>query len=88
MTVVGHERRFKRKPRTSASSLIPDIFPASHRLATNRLNRYETRRIRANIAKPPELLQRCSDRSVVGGQPLGCVAPESRHTGSPAKIWA
>ena len=30
----GHERRFKRKPRTSASPLIPDIIAASHRLAS------------------------------------------------------
>jgi hypothetical protein len=28
MSEKGHERRFKRKPRTSASPLIPDIIAA------------------------------------------------------------
>jgi len=31
---MGHERRFKRKSRTSALPPIPDIIAASHRMAS------------------------------------------------------
>jgi len=34
MSQLGHERRFKRKSRTSALPPIPDIIAGSHRLAS------------------------------------------------------
>jgi len=51
----GHQRRFKRKSRTSAFTPIPDI---SLRRAARADQSADTRRIAANIANLPELLGR------------------------------
>jgi hypothetical protein len=47
---MGHERRFKRKSRTSALPPIPDIIAASHRLASYQSDPDEAWRIAANMA--------------------------------------
>jgi len=50
----GHHRRFKRKPRTSASPPIPDVSLRRTARRPNWLTRDEARR----MTKLPELLRR------------------------------
>jgi len=56
MSQLGHQRRFKRKPRTSASPPIPDV---SLRRIARRPNRYARQGAAddVNFAKLPELLR-------------------------------
>jgi hypothetical protein len=51
MPQLGHQRRFKRKPRTSASPPIPDILMPRTARRPNRLTRDEARRLAMNLVR-------------------------------------
>jgi hypothetical protein len=56
MSGPGHQRRFKRKPRTPAFPPIPDISLRRTAWRAIKSDPRQARRIAANIAKLPELL--------------------------------
>ena len=51
MSLQGHQRRFQRKPRTSASPPIPDVSLRRIVRRPNRLTRDEARPLAVNFAK-------------------------------------
>jgi hypothetical protein len=70
MSLVGHQRRFTRKPRASASRPIADISLRRIVRRPNRLTRDEARRIAANPPSCPTYSSGGSDDQCVTAMPL------------------
>jgi hypothetical protein len=82
MTEMGHQRRFKRKPRASASRPIADISLRRTDRRPNRLTRDEARRMAANLAKCRATARVAADkRGATGLQPqtLQCTICRERQ---------